>query len=341
MREKLKLAADLALLLALFSNFRSAVAQSPQTAPLPFSPEELQVYNKAHTVMDWTPKGIHGKRELKGLQPAGAQEDLTRVLQQAGERVAAFIDAFPNVTATESIQWEVDTPGFPGSFADQFRYLVVRTPAGGSETFEEYRTDAHGNEIDYSNYKGASLLTSGFTLSVLFFDPHNQATCRYRYFGRMKLGELETEVLGFAQRPDKYLRMANFHDGPRTIPLLFQGLAWIDARSHEILHMQTDLLAPPPGEKLLRETTRIDFAPVHLPEITAAFVLPKRVIVEVWQKSDVWHQGVAGTGSTSGHRAQVAGDTTGSAQTTLHCRNIHNYSDYKLFRTESRIGPTP
>jgi len=333
MKKTLAIAAEFVVLLVALR--RTTFAQAP------LSEEERQVYMQAHTVVNWTPKQIRGKLELKGLQPAGAQQDLPRVLQQAGERVAAFIDAFPNTTATESIQWKVDTPGFPASYADQFRYMVMRTPAGASETFEEYRTDAQGNAIDYSNYKGASLLTSGFTLSVLFFDPHNQATCRYRYFGRQKLGEQDTEVVGFAQRPDKYLRIANFHDGARTIPLLFQGLAWIDARSHEILRMQTDLLAPPPGAKLLRETTQIDFAPVHLPEITTAFVLPKRVIVDVWQKSDVWHQGTSVAGPTRGHRAQAAEDTTGSAQTTLHCRNIHTYSDYKLFRVESRIRPTP
>jgi hypothetical protein len=313
-----------------------------QSSTSELTPEDLHAYSKAHTVLDWTSKDIRRRKEFKGLQPAESQQDLAKILQEAGERVAAFIDNFPNTTATESIQWKVDTPGFPASNAGQFRYLVVRNSAGGGETFGEYRTDAQGKEIDYSTFKGASLLTSGFTLSVLFFDPHNQGECRYRYFGRENLGGREAEVVGFAQDPEKNLRIANFHDGPRTIPLLFQGLAWIDAHSHEILRIQTDLLAPPPGTKLLRETTQIDFAPVHLPETAATFVLPHAVVVDVWQTSDVWHQGAGDSPSAHSRRGPVTTeDTSGAAQTTLHCRNIHNYSDYKLFRVESRIGPTP
>ncbi|MBZ5670760.1 MAG: hypothetical protein LAO04_13650 [Acidobacteriia bacterium] len=62
--------------------------------------------------------------------------------------------------------------------------------------------------------------------------------------------------------------------------------------------------------ELERQTTRIDFSPIHLPETSTAFWLPTKVIVDVWRF----------------HR---------------HFRNIHQYSGFKLFRVESRIGPVP
>jgi len=250
MRPKLAIAADAVALLAVLLILRTTFAQAPQTAPPTLTPEELQVYRKAHTVIDWTPKEIRGRRELKGLQPAGSQGNLAKILQEAGERVAAFIENLPNVTATESIQWQVDHIASKDSSTEKFRYLLMRRPGGGGQTFEEYRTDPQGNEINYNTLKGSPPLTSGFTLCLLYFDPHNQAGCRYRYLGRQMLGDQETDVVGFAQVPEQNLRLANFHDGERTIPLLFQGLAWIDRCTHEVLRLQTDLLAPPPGLRI-------------------------------------------------------------------------------------------
>jgi hypothetical protein len=257
-----------------------------------------------------------------------------------GERVAAFLDNFPNVTATESIQWQVDHIASKDSSTEKFRYLLMRRPGGGGETFEEYRTDPHGNEIDYNGLKGSPPLTSGFTLCLLYFDPHNQAGCRYRYLGRQMLGDQETDVVGFAQVPEQNLRLANFHDGERTIPLLFQGLAWIDRRTHEVLRLQTDLLAPPPHTTLQRETTRIDYAPVRLPEITGAVVLPDKVVVDMWQYVNVLRK-VNRTGGVVGRHAVITEPSSSDEPYLQHCRNIHNYSDYKLFRVESHIGPTP
>jgi hypothetical protein len=328
-----------AALLILILHTTSAQSPPAQTALPALTPEELQVYRKAHTVIDWTPRQIRGRRELKDLQPAGSQGDLAKILRVVGERVAAFIDSFPNVTATETIRWQVDSASSKDSSSQKFRYLLMRRPGGGGETFVEYRTDPQGNEIDYNGLKGSPPLTSGFTLSLLYFDPHNQAACRYRYFGRQMLAEQETDVVGFAQIPEGNLCLANFYDGKRTSPLLFQGLAWIDRRTHEILRIQTDLLAPPPHTSLQGETTRIDYVPVQLPQMSAAVVLPNKVVVDMWQHVNVVKQAPVSAGGI--HHGVIVEDPSVDGQYVQHCRNIHNYSDYKLFRVESRIGPTP
>jgi hypothetical protein len=330
-----------AIVALLFLILHTTSAQSPaeQTTPPRLTPEELKVYRKAHTVIDWTPKEIRSRRELKDLQPAGSQGDLAKILQEVGERVAAFLDNFPNVTATESIQWHVDSALSKDSSSQKFRYLLMRRPGGGGQTLEEYRTDPQGNEIDYNGLKGSPPLTSGFTLSLLYFDPHNQAACRYRYFGRQMLGDQETDVVGFAQIPEETLRLAYFYDGKRTVPLLFQGLAWIGHRTHEILRLETDLVSPPPHMSLQRETTRIDYAPVQLPEMSAAVVLPNKVVVDMWQSANVLKQAPAFEGGN--HHRVIVEDPSVDGQYVQHCRNIHSFSDYKLFRVESHIGPTP
>ena len=150
-----------------------------------------------------------------------------------------------------------------------------------------------------------------FAASPLYFLPHNQAACRFRYFGRQRLKRQETEVVGFAQVPERDLPMtALLRLGDTTAQTLAQGLAWIDATSHEVLRIQTDLLAPRPDLRLEEETAEIDFSAIRLPERSSTFWLPTRVIVEV----------------TYSHR---------------HFRTIHEYADFKLFQVESRIGPHP
>jgi len=116
-------------------------------------------------------------------------------------------------------------------------------------------------------------------------------------------------VVGFAQIPGGKLILAHFRIGDRTVPILYQGLAWIDSKNHEIVRLQTDLLAPPPEADLQREATRIDFAPIQLSETSSAVWLPTKVVVDAWRNS-------------------------------MHCNSVHQYSDYKLFRVESKIKTT-
>ena len=147
-------------------------------------------------------------------------------------------------------------------------------------------------------------------------------------------------MVGFAQIPETGVHLASLSDGTRMIPLLFQGLAWIDTRSHEIVRLQIDLLSSPPHAQLQKETTQIEFAPVHLPQTTATFMLPQRVVVDAWQDVSVLPASSAGQESTRpAPRRGGIEPGSGSQDSMRHCRNIHTYSDYKLFRVNSRIGP--
>lgn len=312
-------------------------AQSPQTPPR-LSAEELQTYEKARTVIDWTPKETHVSKGLKNLRAARCQARLDEILQKVGERVAAFVNDFPNTTSTEGVHSDRldDKHGSVTEvFEERFRYLLLRNPQGGWNGFQEYRTDAQGHMIDYNTAKVNSILTSRFALMVLYFDPHIQWSCRFRYFGRQTLGRHETDVVGFAQNPEANVSLAMFRDGERTVQTLFQGLAWIDVGSHEILRLRTDLLAPPPHSPLERETTRVDYAPVHLSETSAAIVLPKEVVVDLWLRMDA-NPDLPSFQWTS--RGLLPPDRGPQVR---HYHNTHGYSDYKLFRVESRIGPTP
>ena len=302
------------LLVTLINVFpRPARPQEPESLPH-LTPSEVRLYQKAHTPMDWTPDEIRWRPELQHLQLAGSQRDLPTILQAVGERVAILFQNLPNATCTEKVRSH--TGIFQARFVHDenstrlFRYLLLVHLRQGEPILDEYRTDMDGKAIDDAQSLHAPLLTSRFIWTALIFHPHNQAANRFRYFGRQMLEGQETEVVGFAQNPEGDPAVVIFKTRNKTAGLLWQGLAWIDAASHELLRIETDLLAPRRDVGLKVLTTQIDFTHVHLAETPATFRLPTRVSVDLWNSSQ-------------------------------HFQNIHEYSDFKLFRVESHIAPPP
>jgi hypothetical protein len=119
-------------------------------------------------------------------------------------------------------------------------------------------------------------------------------------------------VVGFAEIPGKYCCPIKYSSKDKEATLFVQGLAWVDATTHQILRIQTELVGPRLDVRLERQTTRTEYSSVRLPGIATAFWLPTNVVVDIWL--------------CRGLRP-------------LHIRNIHRYSHYNLFRVESRIMP--
>jgi hypothetical protein len=303
-----------ALLLAVLAPISASTghAQAEESQPQ-LTPAEIRQYDKAKTLIDWTPKQIRALPELRELQPAESQQDLPAILREVGKRVAVFFDDFPNTTSAEDVQSGHCGYDFDArcavNFEDKFNYLLVARRAEGEQSMTEYRTDAKGRPIDYRRLRPGQILTYGFATAPLqHFHRQNQMASRFRYFGRQMVDQQMTDVVGFAEIPEKYPRPMEFRDPNLDVRLFVQGLAWIDATTYQILRIQTYLLAPRPDVGLEGEITRVEFSAIQLPEIPTAFWLPAKVVGDVWLN----------------HR---------------HFRNIHRYSDFKLFRVESRIAP--
>jgi hypothetical protein len=75
-------------------------AQAEEARP-PLTPAEIRQYEKAQTLIDWTPKQIRAHPELRELQLVESQQDLPPILREVGKRVAVFFEDFPNTTSTE------------------------------------------------------------------------------------------------------------------------------------------------------------------------------------------------------------------------------------------------
>jgi len=286
--------------------------------------DELESYRNARSIVEWSASEVTRQMpELKGYDPSPSPEPLPLILRKVGENVDAFFRNFVNTASVEEIRQEWrrnnasgEDPGWGhnvGSGGDsnsaKFQYLLLANPGREGNGLREYRTDARGKPVSYAGEPRGFLLTSGFaSLSVYFNLPH-QAGSTFRYLGRKALDGRPAYLVAFAQHPEPGNVIGRFTAENQSVPILVQGVAWIDSASYEIVRLRTDLLAPQ-GEIYLQQlTTDTSFGEVRFKESPNAMLLPREVRVIVKFRDKTY-------------------------------RNDHRYSDYKLFRVEAEEKPT-
>ena len=253
-----------------------------------------------------TPELIQAMPELKGLEPAADQNQLASILEETGKKVADSFRDFPNTVSVEQVHQEkLQRRGkIEGSQDQEFRYLwlMAQSPVGPAIT--EYRADKSGGTASQKGLDDGFMLTSGFTSAAMKFHPFYRDDAQFRYLGRQKLDGNEYYVVAFAQYPGKARLAGDFLVNGTPLSFYFQGLAWIDAGTYEIVRMRQDLLTSLPKIHLERETTEIDFGAVRFKKFPEEFWLPQRVLVAV--------------------------DWNGK-----RLRNVHRYSKFELFNANA------
>jgi hypothetical protein len=128
--------------------------------------------------------------------------------------------------------------------------------------------------------------------------------------GEQKIGGHHTLVLAFEQNPKLVRTPGEFLVEGKSIPIFFQGVAWVDASDFRIVRLRTDLLSPVPEIYLRTLTAEIQFEETRIAELALPLSLPREVIVT----------------------SEVSG---------LTLREEYKYSDYRLFRAHSKIVLNP
>jgi len=281
--------------------------QVPTTASGPVAPvKPPKKHKQSESMTDWTlAELMSALPELAGLKPAENQQELPNLLQKIGESVKSYFDNFPNTTAREEITLQLlDWKGQPiEQRKEHFNYLDLSHPLKNDVGMEEYRTDLKGRPAEPVSPFGG-FVSKGFSSMVIYFHPAHQPETQYRDLGRQNMDGHETEVVLFSQIPGKARPKETLKTSIRSIPILLQGLAWVDAATYQIIRMRTDLLQPQGDMDLKRQTTESRFTEVHFKGSPLVLWLPAEVTVTV-----VWRG--------------------------LVYRNRHDYSDFKLFRVET------
>lgn len=271
------------------------------------SDRELEIYANARTVVDMTSDELIRAypRECADLALDDNQEELPALLWEAAERVKALVRDIPNTTSREQVRRERlrNKLTVDDTSTRTYNYLVLSSMSG---PWEEIRTDSKGRPINVFDAQDEFFMTSGFAGLVLFFHPGSVTTCRFRLLGRQR-SEPGAYLIAFAQRPDGPAvgSMRTPLMSTSAVSIMYQGLAWVDPRTHQILRMRTELLAPRIDVYLARQTTEIWYAEVRFASSAQTFWLPREVL------------------ATFEWRGQVY-------------RNRHLYSDYLVFSVESQ-----
>lgn len=263
--------------------------------------------------------------ELKGLKTAPNQKKLAELLDKVGAKALDIARNTPNLISRESV-----TEGLLGNaeIRHDYDYLILTRREGSVADFKEFRVDLKTGakfQIDeevknesptwtdlerardkLAASKSRPPASQGFATSWLHFYPDNRQQATFRYLGEQKLDGQRVLVLAFAQKPQSVLSPGIFQSQDKTVPMFFQGVAWVDPSDFRIVRIRTDLLAPLPEVSLQRLTADVRFAPTRIEQVPALLSLPREVTIT----------------------SKVSGWTL---------REIHRYSEYRLFRVQSRI----
>ena len=304
-------------------------ATSPPLNQANIRDEETRLYSEAKPYLyDSAPELEKIVRELKGLKPDSSQEQLSSLLLKIGTRVDELVDKVPDLTSDERVtqtQWVLGLAQdcashsrAPGNFPIEncsetsgkriqkdFHYIILSHQTRDGRVLEEFRTDPQNQPVE-SGAEGPNF--QGFVGSWVVFSPSNRSESRFHYLGEQKIGKREAFVVAFAQIPGSVnVPVVMLNEG-KIIPILFQGIVWVDQEDFRIIQLRTDILAPQQEAGLQKQTAKILFGPVDISRLNLDLWLPMGVDVSV-------------------------------EENRLAIREQHVYSNYHLYHATSRILP--
>ena len=263
---------------------------------------------------------------LGGMKPDDGQEELPRILSRVGEVAHASLTTIPNLTSQEDVYSFVtsrdsapvnsviglrDSPALLQLEAQlretrsiEFNYLLLFDHhADGTTDIRELRTDLKNRPVNQSALHGF-----GFAYQWLLFTTANQSELRFRYLGKQTMDGHQTYVLGFVQVPDQVKVPAKYRWANQEASFFFQGIAWIDQSSFQVVRLRTDLLSPVPNLNLEFLTTELHFSSVRIHGFNAELWLPSEVLIRTVRSDTIFQE-------------------------------LHDYTRYRFFHAESKMLP--
>lgn len=250
--------------------------------------------------------------ELEGLEAATDQSQLAEILSEIGRAVDDFFYNIPNTASLEIVQQERLAKDGKATTAlkEEFQYIMLAQKGGPGLGLQEYRSTKDGNDAVRLGLKQGLMLTSGFSSVSSIFHPINRNGAHFRILGKKTLDGCQTYVVAFAQRPETAKMVARFVIGDRSDLALVHGMAFVDAQTFQIRRLHTYLLNPLPMVQLFKLSTKIQYQEMEFKGLSVPLWLPKDVEITVnWRGRNL--------------------------------RNLHSYSDFKLFNVESREERKP
>ena len=267
---------------------------------------------------------------LSGMKPDKSQDQLSWILSKVGEATVRSLATVPNLISLEDV-FSLVVSRDPGptnsvlgmeeipalrdleeqlrqSRSTEFNYLLLFDHhADGETAIQELRTDFKNRQVG-SAVDGVAPHGFGFAYQWLLLSPANQSELRFRYLGTQRIDDHQTFVLGFAQIPSRIKVPGKYKWAGKEVPFFFQGIAWIDQSTFDVVRLRTDLLSPVPSVNLQNMTTELRFRSVRIHGFGAVLWLPSEVLIRTARSDSLFEE-------------------------------IHQYSRYRFFHAESKLLP--
>ncbi len=305
---------------------RPQTPQSPSPSADQVKMEERKFYADVHPYLDESfPKLRKMVPDLQSLKPASGQDQLANLLAAVGTKSDELLNKVPNLISDERVdqtQWTEPRDGNPGCFGlacpaningafkkqsekqQTFNFIILNHPAqGGRPMLEEYRISRdgkpHPEATDAPQFRG-------FVSTWIVFSPLNQKESSFRYLGEQKIDGRNAFVIAFAQIPGSVAYPGRILTEKESIPMLLQGVVWVDPSDFRILRLRTDILAPQPEIDLEKQSVNIRFGRARIAKIDSELWLPQEVDAEMQARGRL-------------------------------VQERHHYSRYRLYQAKSRI----
>ena len=284
--------------------------------------QTIAIYGQVSPYLDLPIKKLqHQIDDLDGLKIDEDQAGLDSLLEHISETVSAQMPRIPNLVAREDIALEEEqmqiqgggggrgrwvavsgsTPQMVVRAERRYEFVIRRRPSGDVQIFEESRKELGTSKDPIMPPQG-----TGFSGLWMLFVPGVVEEQRFRYLGTQKIRGRQTAVVAFTQVPERVKVPGVIRGMDGDVPMLQQGLVWVDEETSRILRIRTDLLTPLPQINTTRLTSTVEYSEVRLPGLDEKLWLPHRVEL-------LW---------------------------TMNARNggeIHRYSSYRLYKANVRI----
>jgi len=266
------------------------------------------------TVVDLSlPQLLKSIPELQGLDPAKDQEELPALLDKVGATAEALFHKMPNLIAHEEV---LQARGNAKPTRQTFEYLILSHHTEKDVTLDEYRVDLHtATQTSGDSYNPAAVISGGVSLADLerlnieanthnkaalplsqgfangwvYFYPSNRSQAAFRYLGRQRVNGHNNFVIAFAQVPASVQSPGELRFEGQTLPIYYQGIAWVEESNFHIVHLRTDLLAPLPAVHLEKLTADIDFGETQVAQADPVW-LPQKVVINVGVSGEMFRE---------------------------------------------------
>ncbi|MGC1493669.1 MAG: hypothetical protein WA798_20075, partial [Candidatus Acidiferrum sp.] len=243
------------------TNASHAGSSAPDLPPLDLTPD---------TEINWAPPDVDVEKvEFESSDGC----NLDKVMQAASKRIQELVRNVDRFTATEHIEhFDLSPMGLATSHETRkYNYVVeIRQVNAHDLDVREYR----GGSIAKEEFPG-DVSTTGLPSLALVFHPSLQDRYEFQCEGLGSWTGKPAWVVHFRQGAGRTDGMLTYHVGARYIPVGLRGRAWIDARTFQIVAMESDLMRTVPEIRLARDHQLIEYGPVSFRNNSMHLWLPK------------------------------------------------------------------